>query len=454
MLPYTPLHHILLSELGVPVVATSGNLSDEPICITREEALSRLGEIADYFLMHNRPIARHVDDSIARVVLDRELILRRARGYAPLPIHMKRELPVVLGVGAHLKNAVALSVGDNIFVSQHIGDLETPEAFSAFNSVIESFKALYEVEPESVVCDDHPDYLSTHYARSSQIPILTAQHHYAHVLACMAENEVEPPVLGISWDGTGYGLDGTVWGGEFLEITDDSFHRRGHLREFLLPGGEQAIQYPARTAVGLLFEVFGHDLWGQRGLPPIDFFSAEEQKILSAMMEKGINSPRTSSAGRLFDGVSSLLGIRQEVRFEGQAAMELEFVTEVQKEALSYPFLLAQKDEGDSGPGTVVDWQPMIFRILQDLDSKPPIGYIAAKFHRTLSDMILAFARQAGLRSVVLTGGCFQNRLLLESAVISLRQEGFRPYWHQRFPPNDGGIALGQVIAALRQGKD
>jgi hydrogenase maturation protein HypF len=367
---------------------------------------------------------------------------------------MKRELPVVLGVGAHLKNAVALSVGDNIFVSQHIGDLETPEAFSAFNSVIESFKALYEVEPESVVCDDHPDYLSTHYARSSQIPILTAQHHYAHVLACMAENEVEPPVLGISWDGTGYGLDGTVWGGEFLEITDDHFLRRGHLREFLLPGGEQAIQYPARTAVGLLFEVFGHDLWGQRGLPPIDFFSAEEQRILSAMMEKGINSPRASSAGRLFDGVSSLLGIRQEVRFEGQAAMELEFATEVQEEALSYPFLLSQKDEGDSGPGTVVDWQPMIFRILQDLDSKPTIGYIAAKFHRTLSDMILAFARQVGFRSVVLTGGCFQNRLLLESAVISLRQEGFRPYWHRRFPPNDGGIALGQVIAALRQGKD
>jgi hydrogenase maturation protein HypF len=367
---------------------------------------------------------------------------------------MKRELPVVLGVGAHLKNAVALSVGDNIFVSQHIGDLETPEAFSAFNSVIESFKALYEVEPESVVCDDHPDYLSTHYARSSQIPILTAQHHYAHVLACMAENEVEPPVLGISWDGTGYGLDGTVWGGEFLEITDDHFLRRGHLRVFLLTGGEQAIQYPARTAVGLLFEVFGHDLWGQRGLPPIDFFSAEEQRILSAMMEKGINSPRASSAGRLFDGVSSLLGIRQEVRFEGQAAMELEFATEVQEEALSYPFLLSQKDEGDSGPGTVVDWQPMIFRILQDLDSKPTIGYIAAKFHRTLSDMILAFARQVGFRSVVLTGGCFQNRLLLESAVISLRQEGFRPYWHQRFPPNDGGIALGQVIAALRQGKD
>lgn len=445
MLPYTPLHHLLMAELGFPVVATSGNLSDEPICTDERDALTRLKEIADLFLVHNRPIARHVDDSIVRIVGGRELVLRRARGFAPLPIHLNSSAPrTVLAVGAHLKNTIALSVGSNVFISQHIGDLETAEAFEAFQRVIQDFERLYDARPSLIAHDLHPDYLSTKYAQERALSQVGVQHHYAHVLSCMAENELDGPVLGVSWDGTGYGLDGTIWGGEFLLATQESFTRVAHLRTFRLPGGEQAIREPRRSALGVLYELFGDALAHEcADLAPLQSFSKHELKLLLAMLQKNLNSPVTSSAGRLFDSVASLVGLRQISRFEGQAAMELEFALHGVETHERYEFALS---------GETLNWGPMLLRIASDVRAGVPVSTISAKFHNTLVEMIVAVARRVGEERVVLTGGCFQNKYLTERAIARLRAEGFRVYWHQRVPPNDGGIALGQIVKALTLG--
>src|SRR6266496_1397537 len=322
MLPYTPLHHLFMRELNFPVVATSGNLSDEPICIDERDALQRLHGIADFFLVHDRPIVRHVDDSIARIMCARELVLRRARGYAPLPVHLKMTLPTVLAVGAHLKNTVALSVGADVFISQHIGDLETEQAYRAFQRAAEDLPQLYDAKIDIVACDMHPDYLSTKFATHLPIPMHPVQHHWAHVAACMAENEIEPPALGVTWDGTGYGLDGTIWGGEFLVANDESFERVAHFRQFRLPGGPAAIKEPRRAAIGLLCELFGDEIWDRRELTTA--FSETELALLRQMIARKINAPLTSSVGRMFDAVASLLGLRHVANFEGQAAMELE----------------------------------------------------------------------------------------------------------------------------------
>lgn len=443
MLPYTPLHHLLMRELGFPVVATSGNLSDEPICIDEREAVSRLGGIADFFLVHDRPIVRHMDDSIVRIMGGREMVLRRARGYAPLPVTGKSQDPnpktqIVLAVGAHLKNTVALKVGTNVFVSQHIGDLETKEAYSAFCAVAEDLPRLYEAKPQVIACDLHPDYLSTKYAARLSAPSSGVQHHWAHVASCMAENELEPPALGVAWDGTGYGADGTIWGGEFLLATEGSFTRVAHLRQFRLPGGDAAIKEPRRSCLGLLHEIFRDELWERDEL--LADFSKQELPLLRQMLEKKVNAPLTSSAGRLFDAVASLIGLRQQSSFEGQAAMEMEFAVQPGIDE-AYPFSL-----GNDSP-IVINWEPAIRGILEDKQSGKSAGVISTKFHNMLAEAIAAVAQRLGEPKVVLSGGCFQNRYLTERTIDRLRQENFRPYWHQRIPPNDGGIALGQVAA-------
>ncbi len=466
MLPYTPLHHLLMAELGYAVVATSGNLSDEPICIDEHEALDRLGGIADVFLIHNRPIVRHVDDSIVRIVLGREMVLRRARGFAPLPVrltHSRGEAlpakPVVtetswqcfaptLAVGAHLKNSVAITVGENVFISQHIGDLETPQAFDAYRRVIADLSALYEFRPVTIACDLHPDYMSTHDARvramQDSLPVVAVQHHFAHIVACMAENDLigKPHrVLGVSWDGTGYGTDGSIWGGEFL-LTDGNVHgftRAAHLRTFRLPGGDRAVKEPRRTAFALLFELFGDEVIAHTELAPIAAFTPTERNVLLKMLQTKLNAPLTSSAGRLFDAVAALIGLRQHVTYEGQAAMVLEFTA--QDTDGVYPFEIREEK---------VDWAPMIHAIIVDLQRGVPVGIIACAFHNTLAAMILAVARQVGEMRVALSGGVFQNTRLLEQTVTGLSAAGFQPYWHQRVPSNDGGIALGQAVAALR----
>ncbi len=452
MLPYTPLHHLLMREMRFPVIATSGNLSDEPICTDEREALTRLAGIADFFLVHNRPIVRHTDDSIVRVVMGRELVLRRARGYAPLPVHCRQRFPKSLAVGAHLKNTVAVTVGENVFVSQHIGDLENKEATDAFHGVIRSFRDLYHIDPVRVVADLHPDYISTKFARESGIPVLSIQHHYAHVAACMGENELEGQVLGVSWDGTGYGTDGTVWGGEFLLTDEAGFSRVASFRKFRLPGSAAAVKEPRRAALGVLYEIIGNSAF-EKDSAPILSFSKQERSLLAQMLQKGIQSPRTSSVGRLFDAVASLSGLRQAMHFEGQAAMELEFAIGSEKTDEFYPLVIrepAQRAPDGRRMPEIVDWEPLILALLQDVNSEIPLARISIKFHNTLVEAILEIARRVSEQRVVLTGGCFQNKYLLERAVHKLEAAGFRPYWHQRIPPNDGGIALGQIVAAAR----
>jgi hydrogenase maturation protein HypF len=466
MLPSNPLHHLLMAELGFPVVATSGNLSDEPICTDEREALERLGGIADVFLVHNRPIVRHLDDSIVRVMLDREMVLRRARGYAPLPISLNHQPPTVnhqpiLAVGAHLKNAVALAVGNQIFISQHIGDMETEPANAAFRRVIADFEKLYDVKPEIIAADLHPDYLSTTFAKESGKKVVGVQHHIAHVLSCLAENEIEPPALGVSWDGTGYGTDGTIWGGEFFQIADNKVERIAHLRPFRLPGGDKAVREPRRAAIGLLYELFGEAAFEMTHLPPFQDIAAVELSALKGMLRRKLNSPQTSSIGRLFDAVASLANLRQTMRFEGQAAMELEFALEGVETDECYELQIAAREDARPAKSAirnpqsalVLDWSPMIAAIFSDVQNGVAGGRISAKFHNALAEAVVAVAKRAGERRVLLSGGCFQNCYLTERIVKRLCAEQFQPYWHQRVPPNDGGIALGQIVAVLRADK-
>src|SRR5919201_1575019 len=439
MLPYSPLHHLLMRELEFPLVATSGNLSDEPICTDEREALERLRGIADLFLVHDRPIVRHVDDSIVHVICGREMILRRARGYAPLPItlHSENRRPkaeTILAVGAHLKNTVALKIDDNVFVSQHIGDLETKQADGAFCRTTADLPRLYDSKIDDLACDMHPEYLSTKHAPQIQSRIHSVQHHWAHVIACMAENEIEPPVLGVAWDGTGYGLDGTIWGGEFLRAKSDyTFERVAHLRQFRLPGGDAAIRDPRRVAIGLLQELFGDDCWN---LPHAVVDLAEQERaLLRQILERKINAPLTSSVGRLFDAVAALIGLRLRSSFEAQAAMELEFARDPN---LRDTYSLSLNDRSP----IVLDWEPMIRELLNDLTNAVTPGLISAKLHNGLVEAIVAVAKRIGEEKLILTGGCFQNRYLTERTVERLREERFRPYSHQRMPPNDGGISL------------
>ncbi len=484
MLPSNPLHHLLMAALNFPVVATSGNVSDEPICTDEHEALQRLGGIADVFLVHNRPIARHVDDSIVRVLLGRELVLRRARGFAPLPIEVRsaaggpREksafpLPhaeTILAVGAHLKNAVALSVGHQVFLSQHIGDLETEAANNVFRRVIADFEKFYDANPRIVVADWHPDYPSTRYAqaraRQSNGPRgVGVQHHLAHVFSCLADNELEPPVLGVAWDGTGYGPDGMIWGGEFFLVTASAAERVAHWRPFRLPGGDKAVREPRRPAIGLLYELFGEAAGEMKSLPPLRDFSPVEIRVLQDMLRRGLNSPFTTSVGRLFDAVAALAGLRQTAHFEGQAAMELEFAIggletdEVYETRITERWLpkgncscaSERRSALATRPPCLLDWAPMIRAILRDREMGVPVAKISAKFHNTLAETVVAVAKNSGQNRVLLSGGCFQNRYLTERVVRRLREENYQPYWHRRVPPNDGGMALGQVIAAQRQ---
>jgi hydrogenase maturation protein HypF len=450
MLPYSPLHHIFLKEVGFAVVATSANISDEPICIDEKEALKRLSGIVDFLLVHNRPIYRQVDDSIAQVVIDREMLLRRSRGYAPLPLYIKETLPKLISVGAHLKNSIAISLENNIFISQHIGDLETLQAFDSFKQTIKDLKEIYEFEPEAIVHDKHPNYFSTTFAEKTNLASISVQHHYAHVLSCMADNEIEGSVLGIAWDGTGYGLDGTIWGGEFLSITPSSFERVAHFRTFPLLGASKAIKEPARTALGLLYEIFKDKLFTMKDLESIKAFDPKELKIYKTMLEKNINTPITSSVGRLFDGVASITGLYQKVNFEGQAAMQLEFsINKENKLDIEDYYPIKLIDSIENTP-IIVDWKDIILGIINDISLKTSLAVISAKFHNSLIQAIIAVCKRFKQETIVLTGGCFQNRYLIEKGVYCLEKEGFKVYFHQRIPPNDAGIALGQILAGSR----
>jgi hydrogenase maturation protein HypF len=446
MLPYTPLHHLLMRELGFPVVATSGNLSDEPIVTDEHEAEERLRGIADLFLVHDRPIVRPLDDSVIRVVLGREQVLRAARGYAPYVVDLpRRSSRDVLALGAELKTTAAITLGDRIVVSPHVGDVSSPEGTAALERTAGALATLHGVAPQLVSCDLHPDYRTTRVAEGSGLERIAVQHHLAHVAACMAEHGLDGPVLGVAWDGTGYGPDGTVWGGEFLLVDRARWHRVGHLRCFRLPGGEAAVQEPRRSALGLLYEAFGSEALDWSDLAPVASFAPAERGVLATALARGINAPLTSSVGRLFDGVAALLGPCQWASYEGQAAGELEWAAEASRPDRAFSFELDHRDGN-----IIVDWAPCLSQIMAAVRAGADSGEVAGSFHAGMAGMIAAVAERIGEGNVVLTGGCFQNATLLEATVGRLCRAGLRPYWHSRVPTNDGGIAVGQAAWAAR----
>ena len=458
MLPYTPLHHLLMRKLGTPVVATSGNRSEEPIVTDEQEARKRLAGIADAFLIHDRPIARPMDDSVVRMSRSGPIVLRRARGLVPRTIRLPESVAShvegpVLAVGGHLKNTVALLDGDRVLLSQHLGDLSTLETEYAVRQAIDDLQWLLRVKPRAVACDLHPDYRSTRLAEELaerwDVPLVRVQHHHAHVVACMAEHGVTGKVLGVVWDGSGYGTDGSLWGGEFLLTTYRESQRVGHLRPFRLPGGEQAAREPRRAALAMRWETFGPQ-GCREGSEEGTEWRAQAQ-LLVAMLTKQIQSPVTTSMGRLFDAVASMLGLCQVASFEGQAAMAVEQEgtrgsASAQGEDEVYPIPLIARDEAPQR--WIADWRPMIESIAEDLSRGIERPRIAHRFHRSLAELIGQVAERVGERQVVLTGGCFQNVLLADLARERLESAGFVVLTHREVPPNDGGLALGQAVVA------
>ena len=445
MLPYSPLHHLLLSRLDCPVVCTSGNFSEEPMAIAADDARERLGQVADAFLHHDRPIVRHVDDSVARVVDGSLLVLRRARGFAPLPVELRAHLPTVRALGGHLKNTVAWSHGNQIIASQHIGDLDHPLSLEALQRTVADYERLYGLHPVAAACDLHPDYATTRLADASGLEVIRVQHHHAHVAAVMAEHDLDGEVLGVAWDGTGLGTDGTIWGGEFLRASVVGFRRVARLLPFWLPGGEAAARQPWRSALGALHEVYGEALW-DLDVPPVEH-ARSRRPLLEALFRPGGCSVRTSSAGRLYDAVASLLGLRQEASYEAQTAMQLEQMAEPGAPA-GYPFRLLELPEPDGGVLLDVDWRPAVAGVLSDLRRGTSPSSVAGRFHLTLAQMIGAVAEWFGLDRVVLSGGCFQNAVLTTLAVRDLRARRFQVITASRIPPNDGGLSVGQALVA------
>ena len=451
MLPYTPLHYLLFSDSPdappefLALVMTSGNMSEEPIVTRNEEAWQRLQTVADWFVMHNRDIYTRADDSVARVFEGRERALRRSRGYVPRPVDLGVPLRELLACGAELKNTLCLTKGNYAILSQHIGDLENYETQVFFEETLANLKKLFRVEPQAVAYDLHPQYLSTRFALQLPVEIkIGVQHHHAHIASCMAENHLRGKVIGVAFDGTGYGTDGKIWGGEFLVADFAGFERYAHLRYVPLPGGDAAVRQPWRMAVSYLRDAFGPRSL-PAGLPFLQGLAEKHVALVEAMIERDLNCVATSSCGRLFDAVASLINLRQEVNFEGQAAIELEMVAQPDR-ADPYPFEMYGSDPVE------LDLRPMVREIVQELLQSRTAGVIAARFHNTLASMIVAVCRRVRERDhreeVCLSGGTFQNVYLLERTIAGLRREGFRVYTHALVPPNDGGISLGQAVIA------
>jgi hydrogenase maturation protein HypF len=469
MLPYTPLHYLLFEDLKSenlaqdlvmpPLVMTSGNLSEEPIATDNDEARDRLTALADYLLMHNRDIRTRCDDSVARVLHIRNLkdiygenqnsinkevyFLRRSRGYAPDPIQMPIKAKPLLATGPEQKNTFCLTRDKYAFLSHHIGDMENYETLRSFEDGISHFERLFRIQPQALICDMHPDYLSTKYAiqRSQQegYPLIRVQHHHAHIAACMVDNGLDGkhPVIGLAFDGTGYGEDGTIWGGEFLIADYSEFQRPFHFDYFPLPGGDAAIKRPARTALALLWHL-GMD-W-EDYLTPVKALCFEERQALRIQLEHGLNTPKTSSLGRLFDAVASLAGIQQRVNYEAQAAIELEAAMDP-TEAGAYPFDIR---------GNAVDLAPLFQALVSDIVSGISTPIISARFHNGLADLTGRICdkikQETGINEIALSGGVWQNVALLEKTVRRLQKSGYSIYLHHQFPTNDGGVSVGQAI--------
>lgn len=451
MLPYTPLHHILIRETGLPLIMTSGNLSEEPIAKDNDEAIRRLSGIADYFLVHNRNIYARYDDSVVVVERDDVQVTRRARGYAPYPVHLNFKVRQVLGCGAELKNTFCLTKDNYAFISQHIGDLENLETMEHFENTLALYQKLFRTQPEVIAYDLHPEYLSTKYALglANRFKLVPVQHHHAHIASCMADNKVETPVIGVSFDGTGYGSDGHIWGGEFLVADFKGFNRSGHLEYLPLPGGEAAIKRPYRIATGYLLKLLGENSLDLK-LPFLKQVDPVEVALIKRQVQTGLNSPLTSSMGRLFDAVSALIGIRGVIDYEGQAAVELEMVAydgSGKDGDKSYPYSIIEHDGVN-----VIQLRELLTAIVEDLHRDASKATMSAKFHNTVALMVCQvcqrIAAKTGIKQVALSGGVFQNRLLLRKTMALLEPAGFSVLTHKQVPCNDGGISLGQAVIA------
>ena len=454
MLPYTPLHHLLLRDAQVPLVMTSGNRTDEPIAYTNELARSTLDPIVDAFLWHNRPIHNRVDDSVWTTTAAGSMPIRRARGYAPYPLPLPiRARDPILAMGSYMKNTFCLVSGSHAFLSQHIGEMEYASTWEFFTESLSRFMDLFGIRPRVVAHDAHPDFTALAHEvlqdvlALEEIRWVAVQHHHAHVAACLADNQIVGDVIGIILDGTGYGGDGTIWGGEILVANERTYRRVGRIAPFPLPGGDSAIRAPWRVALALVKLALGDippTVLDQLDVPP------SVAQIVLRQVERGINAPLTSSCGRLFDAVAALLGIRREITYEGQAAIELETVAAsfsgIRREA-GYPVPVTQVD----GLWTL-DAGAIIRHVLQDMATAVEASRVAYRFHRTIARALVEMAErvreETGLSRVVLSGGCFQNRLLLEELIALLQENGFTVYTHRHVPPNDGGLSLGQALIA------
>ncbi|MFN5954694.1 MAG: carbamoyltransferase HypF [Dolichospermum sp.] len=472
MLPYTPLHHLILKRMKVPIVLTSANISDEPQCINNEEAKDKLSKIADYFLLHNRDIVNRVDDSVVRVIDNKIQTLRRARGYAPAPIILPpgfEKIPPILAMGSELKNTFCLLREGEAILSQHLGDLENASAFNAYQETLNLYLNLFEHKPEIIAIDKHPEYLSSKLGKQlatvNHIKLAEIQHHHAHIAACMAENQISldtKPILGIAFDGLGYGEDGTLWGGEFLLADYQSFQRLATFKPMAMIGGKQAIYQPWRNTYSQLINAFS---WQEipekyRDLAIIKFLEHKNPKLLNQIIEKGINSPLTSSVGRLFDAVAAAIGIcPEQCSYEGQAAIEMEAIADTNilnndKETLNYSFKL-EKSANIYYIDTSSTWREILDDIKQHISSSE----IAAKFHQSLAITTVKIVKQLKqenqFNQVVLTGGVFQNQILLQQVKMRLEKLEINVLTHSIVPTNDGGLSLGQsVIAAAKYLKE
>jgi hydrogenase maturation protein HypF len=442
-LPYTPLHHLMLENNFLALVLTSANLSEEPMVIDNQEAFERLGQIADYFLLHNREIYLRTDDSVLREMGGQKLLLRRSRGFVPRPIRLPRNLPPILACGAELKNTVCLTKSQNAFLSQHIGDLKHLESLRFFELTIGHLQRILDIQPEVIAHDLHPDYLSTKFALEQRVPRVGVQHHHAHILSCLTENQQEGPVIGLAFDGSGFGTDGKIWGSEVLLVDGAQFTRLAHLQYSPMPGGDAVIAEPWRMALSYLTSTFGADF---RNLPLLQNVAALKIDLILAMIRQKVNCPETSSLGRLFDGVAALLGFCTRSTYEGQAAIALEMAAAAGTGG-EYPFSWST----ENGVHLILP-APVIAGIVQDLLEKTKVEIISQKFHATLirlfTELIRQIRRETGLKRVAFSGGVFQNEILTLGLERHLRSAGFQVFRHSIVPPNDGGIALGQAAAA------
>ncbi len=451
MLPYTPLHHLLFRDSQdvrpefPALVMTSGNFSEEPIVTRNREAAACLGPIADAFLFHNRDIHTRVDDSVVRVFDGAERVLRRSRGFAPYPVTLNFHLAEILACGPELKNTFCLTKGRHAFLSQHIGDLEKYETLVFFRETLDRMKELFGIQPTVAAHDLHPNYLSTKFAQGmSGVEKIGVQHHHAHIASCMAENGITNRIIGVAFDGTGFGTDGRIWGGEFLLADFAGFERRAHFRYVPLAGGDTAVREPWRLALSYLLDTYGAKL-DSLDLPLWQRLPAKKLAAVRSMIERGINTVETSACGRLFDAVASIAGVRDEVNFEAQAAIELETSVLPGIDAC-YPFEISRDDPWQ------IDLRPAIQAIVKEVLARQPTGWIAAAFHNTIAAVVIEVCRRLRtaerINAVCLSGGTFQNFYLLERAAAGLRQAGFDVFLHSRVPPNDGGISLGQAVIA------